>query len=329
MKKVLLILFLVLFAGAAVSYAAPISLISESTTLAGQTRTNTGNTFALAIDGQTAYLEFMKGYVTKVQNINGTQTSSVLITPTAWSTASGGATTLTAFYGFGVSGSNLIWTDTSTDAVWKADKSTGAISQIVSKSSIEAYLGVPLTDNLGSFTVAPDGGLTFFESHTQKILHTNLSGNLSTVYSAGYSITSGLTYDLDGRVYWTNNTSHNVYRLNTDSTVDNILTTAAITAVTGSASTLNDMFYADGKVYIYDQTTNGILQFDVSNPADLSYLQTTTGRANTFALYKNGGQDYLAYHNYTGDVMEIAIPEPATIGLLTLGGLFLRRARKH
>ncbi|HAL45209.1 MAG: hypothetical protein A2Y12_04510 [Planctomycetes bacterium GWF2_42_9] len=329
MKKVLLVLILT----ASVSYAAPVSLISESTYLAGQTRTATGNTYSHVIDGQTAYVEFMKGGVTKIQNINGVQTSSVLFTQTDWAAASGGSASLTAFYGFGMSGNNLIWTDTASDAVWTANTTTGAITNIVSKTAIGSFVGGTAATN-GAFTVAPNGGLTFMETGTKTMLNVDLSGNLTTVLPAGFtenSIISGLTYDSAGRVYWGDNTADTIYRKATDGSIEAVISSSEVYALTNQTNaSFNDIFAGpNGWMYFYEAADNSILQFNISNPeATLSILVETSGRANTFGLYSNGGVDYLTYHAYTGDIMGVVVPEPTTIGLLSLGGLLLRRFKK-
>ena len=317
--------------------ATPQSLVSNSVLLAGQTggaSGTAGNFFAHAIDGDTAYCSFSKGYITKITNIDGVQTSSVLVTPTDWTTANGGATSnLTNFYGFGVSGDYLIWTDTGSDAVWKADKTTGAISNVVTRSAIQNYLGLAtVTNSVGAYTVDLNGGLTFFESTSQKILNVDMAGTLSTVATVGYSVVSGLTYDPAGNLYWGESATDTIYRLDSGGTPTAILNSAAIYAVTGGVNaTFNDIFYGkNGWLYFYEQVDNSILQFNLSDPAaTLSLLVETSGRANTFGLYSDAGQDYLTYHNYTGDLMAVAVPEPATVMLLTLGGLVLGRFRKR
>lgn len=323
-----LLLFLM---GATVSYASvvPTSLISGSTILTGLTGGTSGtagNFYAHVIDGQTAYVDFQKSYITKIQNINGTQTSSILVTPTAWASA-GNVSQLTAFYGFGISGNYLVWTDTLTDAIWKADKTTGAISNVVTKAQIQGYLGTSASDSSGSFTIAPNGGLTFFESKSQKFLNVGLSGNLTTVVSVGGSATAGATYDSTGRLYW--GASGNIYRYAAGGTIETVLTSADIIAKTSATGAgLNDIFFGnDGNIYFYDQTANGILSFNPNAPSTLTVLLPSSGRAQTFGWYNNGSQDYLTYHAYTGDLMGIAIPEPVTMLLLGLGGLTLIRRR--
>ena len=309
----------------------------------------TGNMYyAHVFDGQYSYHAFSSGGACMTWVNNETGESGVLFNSTDWQLASGGTSTLNVFYGLGVSGDYLLWTDSGTDSVWKADKATGQITQVVSNSLIADYTGVSAATG-ACFTVAPNGGLTFYDSGSDSFLNAALDGSISTVISASdldiyagdsANVRNGLTYDTAGSLYWANSSTDSIYSLQTDGTISTVLSMSEITAVTGSATAyVNDMFFGeDGNIYFYDSVSGDILSFATTDGVStleifLSAAEldaSDINRAVTLGWYNDGSTDYLTFHEYNGSGLWAAeVPEPATILLISGGTLAMLRRKKR
>jgi hypothetical protein len=211
------------------------------------------------VDGNAAYFQLSSSpAITRVNPINGVQTTTTLLNAAGWAAASGGASGLTTWYGFSSSGSYLQFTDTSSDQVWRVDKTTGAIAAYATQANIMATTGLTKVSLLSPADTAPSGEMAFYEGESDSILLTAGANNVQTLLSAaqltaatGNSIVSGgLGFDLAGNLYWGSNTSKDLWRRNTDGTLTQVLTTAQILAVSGGASvSWKDVFGApDGKM---------------------------------------------------------------------------------
>jgi sugar lactone lactonase YvrE len=311
--------------------------------------------FAHVFDGNASYHAFTVGGGSSVVKYdNQTGTSTLLFSNSSnqgWTNAS-----LNAFYGLSVTdgGNKLIWTDSGTDCVWTADTSTGNVSMIVSTHDIAAYTGVygasgNPTASLSPFIVAPNGGLTFYEGNSDLLLNVTLDGIISTITdfsdssfmgNAG-SINSGLAYDNHNNIYFADSDTHSLHRMLSDGTFETMLTMSEIAAVAGGfsggvpASYVNDIIFgADGKIYFAEMRSGSILSFDPdSAAASLSVFYDASAdagitSARTLGWYNDGVTDYLTYHDYLSDVMAVAIPEPMTLVLLSVGSLSLLRKRR-
>ncbi|HUU83897.1 MAG TPA: PEP-CTERM sorting domain-containing protein [Phycisphaerae bacterium] len=303
--------------------------------------------FAMAIEGQTSYHNLtFPGRITRVDNLNGTQTMTELISSAQWTIANGGATSnMSGYYGFGVSGDYLQFAESGTDAVWRVDKNTpGTITEYVSKAQIGVYNGLGTAQLLSPAVVAPNGEMTFYEGSSDSILQTAGAGNLITVvsaadlttYTGNTSVSGGLGYDADGTLYWGNSTNDDFWKRTSDGTISQVLTTAEVIAVTGAATVgPRDIFPApDGWIYMGELTSGHILRFKSYDPAGTLQIYRTknqllNGPAGSSSMvcldwYEDAG---LAFHRFN-DYGLYVIPEPASLSLLGLGALVLLRRRR-
>lgn len=308
-----------------------------------------GSHFCMAIEGQTSYhnLSISNARITKVQNLNGVQTSTELLSNAAWYAANGGASSnMSTWYSLGISGDYLQFAETGTDAIWRVDKNTGAITPYVSNAAIASYLGLAETAQLlAQHEVAPDGEHTFYEGKSDYILKTTGTDALTTLVSAAQlstatgntAVSGGLTYASNGDLYWGNNTSDNIWKLvgGTGTDIVEVLSTSDIVSVTGVAGPgFGDILAApDGTVYFYETTSDSIMRFEAANPAItleiyVSEAELIAGPMGSDAVVSLAMYDgKLAWHRFN-DYGLYVVPEPSVLALLAMGGLTLIRRRR-
>jgi hypothetical protein len=231
------------------------------------------------IDGTTAY-NFMAnndaGRITKTINVDGTPTTTELMSTATW-TAASGKTNLSGWYGYGFSGDYIQFAETGSDAIWRVDKTTGVVTSYVTDTQIYTHTGQASAQILSPHTVGPDGEHYFYEGKSDSILRTNGLGVVETyigdtqltAVAGNDSVGGGITFDGGGNLIWGSNSSDAIYSWN-GASGSTLLTTANITDVTGgTAAGFGDIFYApDGNVYFYDTSSDGILSFNPSDAAN-------------------------------------------------------------
>lgn len=307
-----------------------------------------------AIDGHTAYFQIAQGSpaspgITKVwSNLNGTQMQSVLLDTGTWSAAAG-STSMTAFYGFGLYGDYLQFGETSSDAIWRVDTGSGALTPYVTKPQIMAHTGLTGASLLTPATSDLMGEYIFYEGSSDSILRTTGSGTLETLVadlelSAAFGndrISGGMGMDALGNLYWGNSTSDELHGRTAGGTLHVVLSTSAITDVTGKTSaSFSDVFPApDNMVYFYEGSSDSILQFNPADPAGTLAFHTTedelvagpagSDSVSTLGWY-NGDLTWTKITPDSSGLYNSIVPEPATI-LLLAGGMLLvglRRTRR-
>lgn len=326
----------------------PQELVSWATLSSVTTGGTTSQHYSWVIDGNTSYhMLGTGGQIVKIENLNGVQTATELMSNAAWVTAST-KTGETTFYGFGQVGNELQFSGSSTDAVWRVNKTTGAITEYVSNAQILAYQQTFYPAQTGAAlltpsAVTPTGEHVFYESTADDILMTTGPGTLTTIATAAdliavqgnSSVSGGMGYDVSGNLYWGNTTNDAMFKYS-GGVISEVLSTAAILAVTGGASAgfgAIEGITPDGMVYFYETTSDDILKFDPANPAGtlaiaLTAAELLSSPGGSSVAYELGFYgDKLAYNN-NGTRGLYIVPEPASLALVVLGGLTVLRRRR-
>lgn len=303
--------------------------------------------YGAVVEGQTSFHQLSLNNspaITRVDNLNGSQSATTLVTPAQWGAATGGNTSLTSFYGFSISGDYLQFADVSSDEVWRVHKSTGAITQYASQANIKAETGETSVQVLSPFDTNPlNGEMAFYDGASDSILITSGANTVNTLVSSSQlisltttaTVSGGMGYDAAGTLYWANRDVDSIYKRADDGTLGTVLTQSEIVAVTGEASAdFGDILpAADGLVYFYETRSDSILSFDPSNPAgSLSFFITEQelidgpmGSDNVVSLAWYDGN--LGWHTF-GASSFFVVPEPTSLALLAIASLFVHRRRR-
>ncbi|MEM7315694.1 MAG: hypothetical protein AAF497_21355, partial [Planctomycetota bacterium] len=204
--------------------------------------------YGVVVEGTTSYnflsltddaFPYDSGRITVTSNIGGATSTTELLSTETWLSISDNDN-MAGFYGYGLSGDFLQFTDTGSDAVWRVDKNNGEITEYVSSSTIDAFIGGSGPRLLSPNTVAPNGEHTFYEGDTDSLLITTGANSVASVLSSAEltditgnaSVNGGITYDGAGNLIWGSNTSDAIYSWNGVSGSE-LLGTTAVEAVTG------------------------------------------------------------------------------------------------
>ena len=327
-----------------------------------QGQASTGYYSAVA-DGQSVYSQLALNSATRIVRTDGlfspaTATTTTLVSSAQWAAATvtpakpTGETNMTSFYGFSKYGSYLQFSDSITDCVWRMEKATGALTKYVSAEAIVAHAGGSAS-NLGVGSDTMYGGqyageMAFYESSSKNILVTTGPGTLATLVTAaqltalGNVAVQGMGANAAGDLYWANSTNDAMYKRAADGTITTVLSSANFLPVLGATDVnFKDILPApDGYVYFQDSKTYNILRFNESDPAgtlgifmstaDLFAGPAGSDTKNIYCLsWYEGALAFNVGATTGARGFYGLVPEPASLGLLALGGVMALRRRSR
>ncbi|MEM0924763.1 MAG: hypothetical protein AAGJ83_01875, partial [Planctomycetota bacterium] len=220
-----------------------------------------------------------------------------------------------------ISGDFLQFAETGSDSIWRVDKSTGAISEYVSSSTIAAFTGLSSVQLLSPHTVALNGEHAFYEGQSDSVLITAggsavttlISSSQLTSVSGNDAVSGGITFDNSGGLIWGSNTSDALYRWD-GSDGSELLSTSEVTAVTGeSAVGFGDIFFApDNLIYFYETRSDGILSF---NPNDAANTLQFVLKEDELINGPEGSDSVSGFTWYEDSIAWSPVSPSATMGL--------------
>jgi hypothetical protein len=346
----------VMLAVATFAIAAPYLEIHDWATV--ENGTGATSHFSSASEAGNTYHQLSLSSSPAITKVDPAGNATTLVDTLAWAIATGGSTSMTGFYGFGIDGDYLQFAESSSDAVWRVNKNTGAISAFASSADILSHtqsVDPSITSVQLLSSNAPSGGKHYFyEGQTDSILVADGTSVGTYVSSADLvsltgsdTVSGGMALDGSGNLIFASNSSDSMFAWS-DSLMSGfeVLSTAAITAVTGASSAgFGDIFFApDGFIYFYESAADSILRFNPTfGPGSLSTVLTEAellaGPAGSdlifglswydgpgLGIYDVGVPGELAF-NVNGSKGFYAVPEPTTALIFAIGGLGLLRRR--
>ncbi len=317
----------------------------------------------LAIDGQTAYVQLCNGgaaYILRVENLDGTQTTTELVSAATWFAASG-LTKMASGKGFQVySVSNYVqFGDTSSignDEIWRVDTSSGLLTRYVSKQSIMDVTGAGGVMLQNPQCINPTTGEhVFYDGSSDSILITTGSNAVQILISDDEltnafgtdTIDGGMAYDADGNLYFGTRVSATgytaIHKCTPAGVLSDILTNEQILSVCGPDYVVpTDLYFASNGWMYLDMRTgqrNCIMKFDPADPPGtlevflsehvLSNSVVSNAYVGSMDWYGSLPNHGLTWQRNGEHGIYNAIPEPAAVGfaVLAIWSAFINRKR--
>ncbi len=262
--------------------------------------------------------------ISKVVDVGGAgQTRTTLVSTADWLSYTG-ETLMAPGSRAKVLGSSLQFLDQTTDSIYRADTTTGALTTLVSSSDILALTGLTELQVREENAFDSAGNMYFYEDRSDQILMVDTAGSLSVFASkatlqtavADASLVSyvsgGMAFDADDNLFWTLSgvssapgdvSRGSIYKRDNTGVFSKALTQPEVVNVAktdpffgANYAAFNDMIFGtDGLLYNYERGNDSMLRFDPEDPANTLELvfersellagPMTTENINSFGVF--------------------------------------------
>ena len=279
--------------------------------------------YAVNRDVEFTATPYAESQIIRIDNIRTDPTPTVLVTYQQWCDFLGVEPESQTLIGAGsrmkIIGDYLQFLDNTTDQIYRVHKVTGEISVFVSKEDITAVTGFGNANIIKECAFSADDRMAFYDQVSKHLLEVDAEGNISILVSRSEfanfyaslgaaepvnAIAGGLSYDLEGNLYWSlsgsafspSSAGGSIYRRNaSDGVITRLVEEIDIWFASNSFGSVafNDIIVGpDCHLYFFNRESAAlhILAFDVTNPLatlDIYLDQNTlgTGPMGTFPAY--------------------------------------------
>lgn len=226
--------------------------------------------------------------ITKIVDIEGTPTPSVLVTNAEWKAYTGGEPADTILPGnrMHLVGDQLQFLDYNTDGIYRVDTLTGDLTTVFDPNDANNLTGAGYGNLIDAVAISPWNEMAFYDQTSNNVFLVDPNGTVSTFidqseFVAAYAslpvnyVAGGMTFDHRGVLYWTltqtgstGAAGGHIYKRDCDGTISIVLYESNIQDHTFAFQNVgyNDLYYApDGNLYFYDRASDSIIYV---NPAD-------------------------------------------------------------
>ncbi|QDU70503.1 dockerin type I domain-containing protein [Mucisphaera calidilacus] len=234
--------------------------------------------------------------ITKLESLDDSPVKTTLVSAADWLAYTGNSSILPGSRSR-VLGSSLQFLDQSTDAIYRADTTTGDLSTLITATDILALTGLTELQVRGESTFDAAGNMYLYEDRSDQVIKVTTEGALSVfltkaelqgiVGDASLSsyVSGGLAFDDNDNFFWTlsgssftssNNARGSIYQRASDGTLSQALPQEEIVPVSRSDpffgadyAAFNDLILgADGLLYLYERGNDALLRFDPDDPIE-------------------------------------------------------------